>query len=245
MPAPVADAHAVAGQGVRVRGGLPDLAEAAGREDDALGAEHVDLAGRQLVRDDAGGHRTLGSVGQQQVEDVELVVELDVLLDAVLVQRLQDHVPGAVGRVARAAHGRLAVIAGMTAEATLVDAPLGCAVERQAHLLEVEDRVDGLLAHDLGGILVDEVVAALDGVEGVPLPVVLLDVGEGGAHAALGRAGVGASRVELRQHRRSGALARLEGGAHAGAAGADDDDVIGVCLHRRRSWKVSRYSGRR
>ena len=53
--AAVDDAHAVAGEGVRVRGGLEDLAGAAGGEHDRLGLEHVDLAGGQLVGDDAGG----------------------------------------------------------------------------------------------------------------------------------------------------------------------------------------------
>ena len=98
---------------------------------------------------------------------------------------------GAVGRVAGAAHGRLAVVGGVAAEAALVDLALGRAVERQAHVLEVDDRVDGLLREDLGRVLVDQVVAALDGVEGVPLPAVLLDVGEGGGHAALRRARCG------------------------------------------------------
>ena len=142
----------------------------------------------------------------QQVQHVELVEELDVLLDAVLVERLQDHVAGAVRGVAGPAHGGLAVVAGVPAEAALVDPALGRAVERQAHLLQVEDRVDGLLGHDLGGVLVDQVVTALDGVERVPLPVVLLDVGQRGAHAALRRAGVGAGGVELGDH--GGAAAR-------------------------------------
>ena len=108
---------------------------------------------------------------------------------------------GAVGGVAGPADGRLAVVAGVAAEAALVDLALGRAVERQAHVLEVDDRVDGLLRQDLGRVLVDQVVAALDGVEGVPLPVVLLDVGERGGHAALRRAGVGAGGVELRDYR--------------------------------------------
>src|SRR6185312_32294 len=51
------DADAVAGEGVRVRGRLVDLAEAAGREDDRLRLEDVHLAGRQLVGDD--GRRAL------------------------------------------------------------------------------------------------------------------------------------------------------------------------------------------
>ena len=144
-------------------------------------------------------------IGEHQVECVELVEELDVVLDAVLIQRLQDHVAGAVGRVAGAADGCLAVIAGVTAEPALVDAALGGAVERHPHLLQIENGVDGLLAHDLDRVLVGEVVAALDGVERVPLPVVLLDVGQRRAHAALGRAGVAARGVQLGQH----------GGAHA------------------------------
>ena len=148
------------------------------------------------------------------------------MLDAVLVERLQDHVAGAVGGVAGPAHRSLAVVTGVAAEATLVDASLRGAVERHTHLLEVEHRVDGFLAHDLDGVLVGEVVATFDGVEGVPLPVVLFDIGQRGAHPALGRAGVTAGRVELGQH--GGAYLRpgFDGGAHAGAAGADDDDVV-------------------
>jgi hypothetical protein len=53
-------------------------------------------------------------------------------LHAVLEQRLKDHVTGAVGRVACAAHGGLAVVGGVAAaEAALVDLALGGAVERQ------------------------------------------------------------------------------------------------------------------
>ena len=92
------DAHAVAGQGVRVGRGLEDLAEPAGGEHDRLGVEDVDLAGGQLVGDRRPDDAAPS--GQQQVEHVELVEELDALLDAVLVERLQDHVAGAVGREA-------------------------------------------------------------------------------------------------------------------------------------------------
>ena len=224
----VDDPHAVPGEGVGVGRHLEDLAEAAGGEQHRLGLEDVDLAGGQLVGHDPARARPSF---EQQVEDVELVVELDAVLDALLEQRLQDHVTGAVGGEAGPAHRGLAVVAGVPAEAPLVDAALRRAVERQAHLLEVQDRVDRLPAHHLGSVLVDEVVAALDGVEGVPLPVVLLDVGEGGAHAALRRAGVGARRVELGEDSGARALAGLEGGAHPGATGADDDGVVAVELH--------------
>ncbi len=138
---------------------------------------------------------------------------------------------GAVGRVAGAADRGLAVVAGVAAEAALVDLAVGRPVERQAHLLQVEDGVDGLLRQDLGGVLVDQVVTALDRVEGVPLPVVLLHVGERGGHAALRGAGVGAGGVELREHGGAAALRSTSMAAlHAGAAGADDDGVVLVVV---------------
>src|SRR5699024_2705425 len=129
------------------------------------------------------------------------------------------------------AHRGLAVVAGVPAEAALVDPALGGAVEGQPHLLEVEHRVDGLLGHHLGGVLVHQVVTALDGVVGVPLPVVVLDVRQRGTHAALGRAGVGAGGGELGDDRGAGALGGRQGRAHAGAAGGDDHHVVGMGLH--------------
>ncbi len=138
--------------------------------------------------------------------------------------------PGAVGRVAGSAHGGLAVLAGVAAEATLVDLAVGRAVERQPHVLEVDDRVDRFFREDLGGILIDQVVATLDGVVGVPLPVVVLDVGERGGHPALRGAGVRARGVELGDDRGGGVWSRLDGGAHPGASRTHDDDVVLVVV---------------
>ena len=226
------DADAVARQGVGVGGRLVDLPEPARREDDGLGVEDVEITRRELVGDDAGDLGVaVGILHRDEIERVELVEEVDAELDAVLEQRLQDHVARAVGGVAGATDGRLAVVGGVTAEATLVDLALGGAVEGQPHVLEVDDGVDRLLGEDLRGILVDEVVAALDGVEGVPLPRVLFDVRERRRHTALRRTGVRARRIQLRDDGRAGAGARLDRGTHAGAAGADDDDVELVVVH--------------
>ena len=146
----------------------------------------MELTCGQLVRDDAGASAVL----DQQIEAVELVEEADVAFHALLVQGLQDHVSGAVGRVTRAHDGSLAVVARVPTEPTLVDLAVGRAIEGQAHALQVEYGVDRLAAHDLDGVLVAQEVAALDRVVRVPLPVVFLDVRQRRAHAALRRAGV-------------------------------------------------------
>ena len=60
------------------------------------------------------------------------------------------------------------------------------------------------------------------------LGVVLGRVAERRVDPALGRAGVAAGRMELRDHRHVRAcVVRLDGGAHACAAGPDHEDVVG------------------
>ena len=203
---PVEQPRSVARERVGIGGDLEHLAEAAGGEQHGLGGEHVEIAGGELVGHDTGH----AAVDERDVEHLVLVEEVDVARHALLVQRLQDHVAGAVGRITRPLHRRLTVVARVAPEGALVDLALGRAVERHAKVLELDDRVDRLAAHDLGRRLVDEVVAALHGVEGVPLPGVLLDVGQRRAHAALGRARVGARRVELGEHRRAALARRLD-----------------------------------
>ena len=100
-------------------------------------------------------------------------------------------------------------------------------------MLELDDRFDGFAGQDLRRVLVDQVVATLDGVEHVPLPVVLLLVAERGADAALRGAGVGAGGVELGQDGRVDAAAgELQRGPQAGAAGADDQGLELVRRYR-------------
>src|SRR5665648_1014182 len=183
---------------------------------------------------DRTGHMILQTLYQQCVkQDVAFfneVYALDLLLTSDLVGS------GAVGGVAGPANRGLAVVAGVPAEPPLVDQAVRGPVERQPHVLQVQHRVDRLAGHHLSGVLVHQVVAALDGVERVPLPVVLLDVAEGGAHPALGRAGVRPGGVELAEHGRAGPGGRLERRPHPRTPGADDDDVVLVGLHR--VWSV-------
>ena len=146
---------------------------------------------------------------------------------------------GAVGGGAGALHRRaLAELGGVAAERALVDAPVLGAAERHAVVLELVDRLRRLAREVLHRVGVAEPVRALDGVVHVPLPVVRAHVAEAGGDAALRGDGVAAGREDLGD---AGGLqpglGHAEGGAQAGAAGADDDHVVGVvdelvCGHR-------------
>ena len=115
------------------------------------------------------------------------------------------------------------------AERALVDRAVLVAAERHAGVLELEDRGRRLAAQVFDRVLVAEPVGALDGVVHVPGPVVRADVAEAGGDAALRGDGVAAGREDLGD---AGGLQPLLGRAHrraqARAAGADDDDVVGV-----------------
>ena len=104
----------------------------------------------------------------------------------------------------------------LAAEAAGAEASFLVAVEGDAHVLHGDDFASGHAAHDLDGVLVAEVVAAFDRLEGVLFPVVAA-VGEGGVDAALGGAGVAADGIELANEGGVGAVGiGGEGGAHTG-----------------------------
>ena len=205
------------------RAGPVDAPKAAGAQDDALGLEGDDLAGAQVDGDEAGDAVFIGC----DVEQVELVVEDDVVLQAVLVERVEDDVAGLVLRVAAA---RVAC----AAKGTLCDAALVVAGVGDAHALELEDQLRHAAAEELDGVLVCQVVGALDRVEDVALNGVgLIAEAERGVHAALSGAGVAAGGEHLGDD--GNGLAAVRGGVerrlHAGASGAYDDDVVLVALH--------------
>jgi hypothetical protein len=140
-------------------------------------------------------------------------------------------VPGAVGGVAGTLDRAFAEVPGVAPEPALVHAAIRRAVERQTHVLELEHCVDSFASEHFRRILVDQVVATLDGVKHVPLPVVFLDVPKGGTDATLGRAGVRSGWVELADDRDIGLASHLNGRHQTGSAGADDDRVVAVVCH--------------
>lgn len=153
-PLAVEDGLQVPGEGVGVGGHLVDPPEPPGGDDDGLGLKEVELPGGELQGHQALGHPVLND----DVGDVELVVEGDVVLDALLVEGLEDHVPGAVGGVGRPVHRGLAPLLGVPPEAALGDLAVREPVKGEAHVLQLNHRLNHFLGEDLGGVLVREVV---------------------------------------------------------------------------------------
>ncbi len=143
--------------------------------------------------------------------------------------------PGSVGALARAHHRGFAVVAGVPAEAALFDAAVFRAVERQPPVFELEHRVDGFAREHFSRVLVDQVIAALDGIVHIPFPAVLFHVSERRGHSALRRPGVGTGRIEFRDHRYVRSAFGVERGHQPGAAGSDDDRIEGMHLGHQRT----------
>ena len=150
------------------------------------------------------------------------------------VHRVQHGMASTIGGSAGALRGAFAVVRGHAAERALINLAILLAPrKRQAPVLQLVDRFRRVAAHIFDRVLVAEPVGALDGVVHVPAPVVLAHVAKRCGDAALRRHGVRARGEYLGDA--GGAQARFaaaDHGAQAGAAGADDDDVINVVLNR-------------
>ena len=99
--------HAVTGAGERVARDAPGAPVAAGRQHHRLRVEGVDRPVAQAERH----HAARLAIVDEQVEHHVFVEEVHLVLDRLLIHRLQDHMAGAVSGVARAAHWPLAEVA--------------------------------------------------------------------------------------------------------------------------------------
>ena len=122
---------------------------------------------------------------KHHIGHVPFLGEFDAGRDALLPQRVQDLMADAVRRICRPAHGHLAEIRGVTTEPSLRDVAVIGAGERHAHTLQVDHGLRGVLGEQLGRILIDQPVAALDGVVVMPMPIVLFHIAQTRRDAAL------------------------------------------------------------
>ena len=138
--------------------------------------------------DDAGDPGVL--LVEYQVGDVPFLGEFNAVGDALLPEGVQNLMADAVGGVGGAANGFAAELAGVAAEATLCDMAVRGSGEGYALAFQIDDGFGSIFGEQLGRVLVDEPVAALDGVVVMPVPVIMLHIAQCGGDAAFGGAGV-------------------------------------------------------
>ncbi len=215
--------HSITGVDVGIAGGAEHLATATGGQQGGARVDEERLAGGD-IHHQCARHRTLPVL--EQVDGEILGEEVAACLEALLVERMQDGVAGAVGGRAGSARLLLAEMAALTTEGTLVDAPALQAGEGHPLVLQFVHRGDGLAAHELDGVLVAEVVGTLYRIEHVPVPVVAVHIAQRCVHAPLGRHRVRAGGKHLGDHRHLvPSIGQLHSGVEAGATGTDDQHV--------------------
>ena len=220
----VGEALAIARRLPRVGGHREGTPHATRREHDRLGREGhgraVDAAIADGAVDAAALHRQAG--------DDDFLVDLRADGHAAILQGANELEAGAVADVRETR-------VGMAAERPLQDAAIAGAVEDGAPLLQLAHPVGRLLGVELGHARVVEPVATDHRVAEVRGPAVaVIDVGQRGGHAALGHDGVGLAQQRLAHDAdREAGFDTGDGGAQAGATGADDEDVVWSGLDHR------------
>ena len=94
------DTRAVAGQAEGIAGYVPTLAPTTGSKDNCFALKQVNFTGTDLDCDHPG---QLTAV-HDQIHDVKFIEEIHVGFDALLVQRLQNHMAGPVSSMAGPPH---------------------------------------------------------------------------------------------------------------------------------------------
>ena len=108
----------------------------------------------------------------QQVDGKVFVKEVSLGAYILLVQRMQNGVTGTVSRCAGARGLFTAKVHALAAKLALVDLAVVQSRERYAEMLQFVHGLGCCAAHVFDGILVTEIIAALDSIEHVPVPAV-------------------------------------------------------------------------
>jgi hypothetical protein len=170
----------------------------------------VQLAGDHLERNEPATR----AVFHVQRSRVPLFVNLDAGFENLIVERYEQRLPGDIAdeigaRLRRAAKGSRSKLA------------VGRAEKDYAHVLELDDVARRFLTHHLDGILVGEIIAAFDRVEGVRFPAIRL--ADRRVDAALRSARMAANRMNLRDDCHVGTgTRRFQRGTHARQPRAQD-----------------------
>ncbi len=211
----VGQAHPVSRDDEAVGAGLEGAAQAPRCQDDRVGPEQVEPARHELQ----GEHALADPVVHGQGGDEPLLVDPDACLHQLLMEDVEHDLAGDVGHE----EGARSLL---PTEAAGAEPAVFVPVEGDAHMLKLDNGRTSFLRHDLDGVLVTEIVAALDGREGVLLPGVAA-VREGGVDPPLRGVGVAAHGVDLGDDGNISAVGLgSEGSAHPCEPCPYDDYIV-------------------
>ena len=181
----------------RIGAGRVDASCAASREQRRLGLQNHHFAGFHLH-----GHHTenITSLIADQIKRHPFDKELGVRADIALIQRMQHGVTGTVCGSARALDRALAIVARLTTKWALIYTAIRGAIKRHPKMLEFIDGFIRLATHKFNRVLIAEIIRTLDGVEHMPVPVVLAVVAERSSHTTLRRDCMRAGGKHFGQH---------------------------------------------
>ena len=206
-----------------------------------MAAETMDRAILHAERD----HALALAILHDQVEREIFDVEVRVVLQALLIERVKHGMAGTVSRGAGALHRRSSAhILHVAAEWALIDLALAGAAERHAGMFQLDHRGRRLAHHIFDGVLVTQPVRPLDGVVHMPGPVIRAHITERRGDAALRRYGVATGREHFGDARglQTGACG-AHGCTQPRSASANDHRIIevvdnlisrasGICSHQ-------------
>ena len=108
---------------------------------------------------------------------------------------MQNLVADTVGRIGGALDRGSTELARMAAESALCDMPVLGTGEGHALTLQIDYGLRRILGEQLGRVLINKPVAALDGVVVMPMPVIGLHIAQACGNASFSRTGVRTQRL--------------------------------------------------
>jgi len=203
----------------RVRRSVEYPSVTAGREEHGACGESVQIAGRDVHGDGSDAPSVLDDERGHEVFVVERTPRSERLLE----ERVKEIVSCPVRGVTCSGEP-------CAAEGTLRDPSVLEPGEHRTHVFHLVDCFRRPAGKDVHGVLVGEVIGALDRVEGMVLPAVVPgpgSVAQGSVDPALRRHGMRAQRMDLRDHRHVPAGAcGLDGSPETRKSRTDDYNIM-------------------
>ena len=197
---------------------LEDPSVTPGAEKSDPGAHRDEPAGTDIHGNDTVTLALFDAQGRHK----PLRIDLDPLCDSPFMEGVEQDMAGDVGGIAGPG------VAG-AAKGALGDGPVGEPAERAPPVLHFIDDPCRLSALEFHGILVGQVITALDRIEGVLFPGIIAAfgvVGQGGVNPSLGSDRVGADRVDLRNQPHVILVAQADRRPEPRQTTTDNEDIV-------------------